>query len=257
MNEGITERLRLESNLHRAVKGNEFDIHYQPLVELKGGRIVGAEALIRWHTEALGNIPPDEFIPLAEEMGLIVQINEFMIRQACQNIADVHDLDLSEMYISINITAQQFYRAKIIETIKTTLASSGLKPKHITIEITENTLMENVEETILVMKEIQEMGIRFSIDDFGTGYSSLSYLRRFPLDNLKIDKSFVDELPHNEESAAIARTIITLGRSLNLKIVAEGVETPEQLKFLRDEGVDFIQGFYFSRPLPLISLLNL
>jgi len=257
MDLAITYRLRIENRLHHAIKNNEFKIHYQPLVEVKSGKIAGAEALIRWENEKFGNIPPAEFIPLAEEMGLIVQINDFTMRQACLDNAAIHNLGLPETYISINMTAQQFFQGRIVDTIQNALSHSGLKPRHVTLEITENTLMDNAERTIEIMNEIRAMGIRFSIDDFGTGYSSLSYLRRFPLDNLKIDKSFIDDLPHNEDSAAIVRTIIALAQSLNLKTVAEGVEKAEQLQLLEAAGVDYIQGYYFSRPVTLERLIEL
>ncbi len=257
MDLAVTYRLRIENKLHHAIKNNEFKILYQPLVEVKSGKIAGVEALIRWDNEKIGSIPPSDFIPLAEEMGLIVQINDFTMTQACKDIAAIHNLGLPEIYVSINMTAQQFFQGKIVSTIQNALTHSGLKPKHVTLEITENTVMDNAEKTIEIMKEIRTMGIRFSIDDFGTGYSSLSYLRRFPLDNLKIDKSFIDDLPHDEESAAIVRTIIALAQSLNLKTVAEGVEKAEQLQVLKAAGADYIQGYYFSQPVTLDKLIEL
>jgi len=250
MNDDVSKKLLIENKLRRAIDNGELRLHYQPIVKSTNGEIIGAEALIRWQNPDLGLVSPADFIPLAEETGLIVPINDWVLARACQDNRSWQDMKLKEIYVSVNMTSHQFMKRKIIESVSNALKWSGLNPRCLIVEITENSLMGNVDEIIDIMKELKKTGIRFSIDDFGTGYSSLSYLKKFPLDNLKVDKSFVDDMLTNNESMAIAKTIIALGKNLSLFIVSEGVETLDQLKFFQENSGDYIQGYYFSKPVP-------
>jgi diguanylate cyclase (GGDEF)-like protein len=251
MNARALERLMLESSLRRAVDKQEFLLHYQPRVDLKEGRVVGMEALIRWQDPARGLIPPGDFISLAEETGVISQLGEWALREACRQSAVWQPRNGSSFRIAVNVSARQFRRDDLARVVAQVVADTGAEPGNIDLEITENVIMEDVEKAIEVLNELSGMGIRIPIDDFGTGYSSLSYLRRLPLNALKIDKSFVNDVTTNADDAVIATAIINLAHSLHLTVVAEGVETGEQLEFLRRHGCDECQGFLFSPPLPL------
>jgi len=244
------QRLTIESKLRRAVDRGDFLLHYQPQLCLGSGQIIGAEALVRWQDNDMGLVSPGQFIPLAEETGLIGIIGEWVLHHVCSQISAWRLDDLPAPRVAINISARQFRQTNLFKLIEQSLADHGLEASCLEIEMTESMVMQDPERTIGVLSQMREAGLRLSLDDFGTGYSSLSYLRRFPLDVLKVDRSFVSEVTGNEDAAAIAQTIIALAHSLNLGVVAEGVETAEQRDFLVDQRCEAIQGFYCSKPLP-------
>jgi EAL domain-containing protein (putative c-di-GMP-specific phosphodiesterase class I) len=253
------ERLDIESSLRHALERDELLLDYQPKVDVATGRIVGVEALLRWMHPKLGMLAPLKFIPVAEETGLIVMIGRWVLNTACvQNMA-WQRAGLPPISMAVNVSPRQFSDEQLLNSIDHALASSGLDPKLLQIEITESMVMLNVERAIRVLDAIQSRGLRIAIDDFGAGYSSMSMLKRFPIDTIKIDRSFVTDLPDSSEDKAIAEAIINLGKALGLTVVAEGVETPEQDKFLRDHACDEIQGYLFSQPVPpekIVALLN-
>ena len=249
LNQKIRARLRLESMLRRALERGEFYLHFQPQVELQSGCVVGVEALIRWNHETEGIISPAEFIPLAEELGLIVPIGEWALRAACEQMKAWQDSGLPKISVAVNLSARQFRQKDLVEMIALVLQETGLEPAHLDIELTESMVMHNVESAVITLGKLRDMGIKLSIDDFGTGYSSLNYLKRFPINVLKIDQSFVRDIACDADDAAIARSIIALAHSLKLKVIAEGVETEAQLNYLALHHCDVIQGYYFSRPL--------
>jgi diguanylate cyclase (GGDEF)-like protein/PAS domain S-box-containing protein len=249
MNERTLERLAMEGDLRHALERGEFELHYQPQVSLPHGAIVGMEALLRWNHPSLGQISPARFIGLAEEMGLIVPIGAWVLRTACAQ-ARAWQLDgLGDLRVAVNLSARQFTQKALEQSIASMLAEVGLAPQLLEIELTESMVMSDVEHAITILRNLKALGVHISIDDFGTGYSSLSYLRRFPIDALKIDQSFVKDLSVDPDDAAIVRSIISLAHSLRLQVIAEGVETNEQLAFLRAHGCDQMQGYLFSRPL--------
>jgi diguanylate cyclase (GGDEF)-like protein len=243
------ERLRLHGGLRHAVERGEFELHYHPKVEVKTGEIVGMEALVRWRHPEKGLIPPAEFIPAAEETGLILPIGTWVLREACRQNKAWHDRGLTQLRVAVNISALQFQR-NLLDTVGKALQASGLEPRYLELEITESVVMQNAAEAVLTLEQLSRMGVHISIDDFGTGYSSLSYLKRFPLQTLKIDRSFIREITQDPDDAAIVSAIIALAHNLRLKVVAEGVETEQQLAFLRLLGGDEYQGFYRTKPLP-------
>ncbi len=249
MNASALRRLALENDLRRALERAEFVVHYQPQVAAATGRFTGVEALVRWQHPELGLVPPMEFIPLAEDTGLIVPLGEWVLRAACAQSKAWHEDGLASLRVAVNLSARQFEQPDLLEMIARVLAETGLNPRCLELELTESSVMKNAEASARVLREMKRMGIQVSIDDFGTGYSSLSYLNRFPLDKLKIDQSFVRRMLANESDAAIVRAVITLAHSLKLKVVAEGVETKEQLAFLHLLKCDEMQGYLFSRPL--------
>lgn len=243
--------MTLQSDLHRAIERNELQLFYQPQIDTQSGRLVGAEALVRWfHTER-GFISPGMFIPLAEETELIVQVGQWIIGEACRNVKAWSDSGLATPRISINVSGRQFREKDFLVRIKDIIANSFADPRFITLELTESLLMDNAPRNIQVLKELKGMGLKLSMDDFGTGYSSLSYIKRFPLDELKIDKSFVDEINTDvgNDSTAIVIAIIAMAHSLGLRVVAEGIEKTEQLEFLRQQHCDECQGYLFSKPI--------
>ena len=248
MEQAIRERANLETLLYHAIERNEFVLQFQPRVCLKGGPMIGAEALVRWRHPVLGLVPPTRFIPLAEETGMIAEIDVWVMREACRNAATWRAAGLPLGRVSVNLSAQQFQHPGLARRVRAALDESGLDPASLELEITESTVMHDTEDAADVLRSLRALGVRVSIDDFGTGYSSLSYLKRFPLDVLKIDRSFVEDVIGNPTGAAITRAIITLAHSLGLEAVAEGVETAEQMAFLKDNGCDEIQGYYCSRP---------
>ncbi|MBI2311398.1 MAG: EAL domain-containing protein [Betaproteobacteria bacterium] len=250
LNARINERVSMESKLRNALEAGEFSLHYQPQLDLLSGGIVGVEALIRWHHPELGMVPPSRFIPLAEETGLIVPIGEWVLRTACAQNKAWQDAGLPLLHVSVNLSARQFRQQDLTRSIRQVLQDTRLDPRYLELELTESLVMHNAEEFVTTLRELKALGLRLSIDDFGTGYSSLSYLKRFPIDRLKIDQSFVRDIGSDPDDAAIAQAVITLGHSLNLRVIAEGVETEEQLGFLRARGCDEIQGYLFSKPLP-------
>ena len=246
LDERTRERRVLEAGLRRALVEGQLELYYQPLVDARSGRITSAEALVRWRHPERGLIPPSDFIELAEETGLIVPLGEWVLRTACAEAATWPD-DIS---VAVNLSPSQFRAGSLAVVVGRTLEKAGLKPQRLELEITEGVLLTDETGTLQTLKELRKLGLRISMDDFGTGYSSLSYLRRFPFDKIKIDQSFVRQIPNDGESAAIVRAIITMGSCLGISITVEGVETPQQFKFSVVEGCDTIQGFHVSRPLP-------
>jgi len=248
--EGSVGRLSLERSLHHAFDRQEFVIHYQPMIELDTYRVVGAEALIRWNNPELGLLSPDEFIPVAEDCGLIFPIGEWVLRTACAQMKQWHRAGHGDLHVAVNLSARQFQQHDLTSMIERILEETGLPASSLDIEITESTAMHNAEMSLAIMTRLKQMGIRLSIDDFGTGYSSLSYLKKFPIDTVKIDQNFVRDLTASPNDGAIISAVISMARALNLRVVAEGVETEEQLEFLRRQHCETIQGFLYSHPLP-------
>jgi diguanylate cyclase (GGDEF)-like protein len=251
------ERLVLENNLYQALERQEFHLHYQPQVDLQTGEIVGMEALIRWQSPKLGFISPSAFIPIAEEMGLISAIGEWVLWTACAQNRAWQSLGLPPVRMAVNLSARQFQQKNLVEIIAQVLESTQLEPRYLELEITESIAMQDIPVTISVLRTLRSMGIQIAIDDFGTGYSSLSSLKHFPLDKLKIDQSFVRDLVKDSYDAAITKALVALGHGLKLEVVAEGVETQEQLAFLRSIQCDGMQGYLLSRPLPTQEATNL
>lgn len=254
-------RFQMLRDLRDALEHNQLQLHYQPQLDLKTGAVIGAEALLRWwkpdNSKAGGNfISPAEFIPVAEQSGLIVPIGEWVLDRACrdaQNWKEEHGFDIR---IAVNVSGVQFVQSDLVAFTSKTLAATGIKPSSLELEVTESVFMDDIEHTIGILKELHSLGLELAIDDFGTGYSSLSYLRQFPIDRLKIDQSFIRNALNNPDDAAIARTIIALGHSLSLNVIAEGVETKEHEDFLVNEGCDEVQGFRYSRPVPHEELID-
>jgi diguanylate cyclase (GGDEF)-like protein len=250
-------RLELENELQAAFEAKAFLIHYQPKLELASGKIVGVEALLRWPHADRGWIAPDTFIPVAEETGLIVPIGDWVIDQACRQLAAWQLAGLGHLGIAVNVSVQQFAREEFVDTVLQALQRHGVEPRRLELEITESLLMKNLEETTAAMKRFRGAGMALSIDDFGTGYSSLGYLRQLPVDAVKIDRSFVKDLHRSDDDAAICAAIIAMARELKLKVIAEGVENTEQLAFLRRHRCDLVQGYLISRPVPVSELQSL
>jgi len=248
MNAQAEERLQLESDMRKALVKNEFVLHFQPQVNLETGRIIGCEALVRWQHPERGLIPPNIFIPVAEESGLIRQLGEWVLYTACMQQKKWHQSELYSIRMAVNISGRQFISQQLIFEIQKIVTDTGIDPNKLELELTESTIMENVEENITVLQKLHDMGVQLSIDDFGTGYSSMAYLKRFPIDQLKIDQSFVRDIVTDADDAAIVNATTALGHNLNMHVIAEGVETLEQLQFLKNNGCDEIQGYYFSRP---------
>lgn len=243
-------RLQLENDLHAAMKAEQFELHYQPKVETESGIVRSAEALIRWKHPERGYIPPVEFIPIAEETGQIGAIGIWVLREACQQVRRWMDAGFAPLRVGVNISAAQFHEPGLVENVRAALDEARLDPQWLEIELTESCVMSNPEESIRLLEELSRMGIMVSVDDFGTGYSSMSYLRRFPIDMLKIDRTFVAEMDTREEDTNIVQAIVSLAHGLRLKVVAEGVETLAQLETLKSLGCDQYQGFHFSPALP-------
>ncbi|CCG43015.1 EAL domain-containing protein [Magnetospirillum molischianum] len=262
MNARSFERLSMEAALRHALVRNEFRLAYQVKVDLISGRMSGVEALIRWHHREMGPIPPADFIPLAENMGVISDIGEWVLREACRQCRHWLDLGLPPVRIAVNVSALQFHETDIPDVVGRALRDTGLPPQFLELELTESVLMQRVDEVAVVLRDLRTMGVRISIDDFGTGYSSLSYLKKMPIDALKIDRSFVNDIFGEngsvaEEGASIVSTIINLAHNLRLKAIAEGVETVAQADFLRARGCDEVQGFLISRPVSGEDLISL
>lgn len=250
MNSKASKLLILESSLHNALDKGEFVVYYQPIADLSTGQITGMEALVRWLREGNNLVSPNEFIPLAEETGLILPIGEWVLRTACEQTKKWHSAGYQHLCISVNLSARQFQQMDLVDMVRSALDETGLSPHNLNLEITESIVMSDVEKDIATMHNLSKMGINISMDDFGTGYCSLAYLKEFPINFLKIDRSFILDIASSQEAGVIASTIIAMARSLNLKVIAEGVETEEQLNFLIDHGCDKMQGYFFSRPLP-------
>ena len=242
-------RLELEGELRRAIENGDLELHYQPKRHLESGKTVGVEALIRWYYDD-GYVPPTHFIPLAEESGLITPLGEWVLRTACQQVRDWKTTLGAEVEVAVNISSQQLYQSDLKKTVMKALFEAAIKPNLLQLELTESLLMRDVQDTIDTLTYLKDAGVSLAIDDFGTGYSSLSYLKRFPLDALKIDRSFVAELDDNNDDAAICAAIIAMSHRLGLQVIAEGIETDHQLNFLRDQGCELGQGFLLGKPLP-------
>jgi len=249
MNTRIVERQALERSLRGAVDRGEFVLLYQPKVNLVTGAMIGAEALLRWRYPGRGLIPPERFIPIAEDSGLIVPIGQWVLRETCRQVKEWQAAGLEPMPIAVNISAIEFRSPGFLDGVRRILDETGLDPRFLELELTESVLMESVGATAAVLEELKSMGLRLTVDDFGTGYSSLSYLTQFPIDALKVDQSFVREIGTQGDGAPIITAVISMGKSLHHRVIAEGVETPEQLAFLQEQHCQEGQGFHFSRPL--------
>lgn len=249
MTDFMARRIKLEQDLRAAVEAEALTLHYQPKMAIRSGEMIGMEALLRWDHPELGMIPPTEFIPIAEDAGLIIPLGEWVLRQACQQNVQWRSYDGPLLKVAVNLSARQFEQRDLVERIADILEETGLPPEALELEITEGMVMKDPEQAIVALNRLRDLGVSLAVDDFGTGYSSLSYLQRFPLQSLKIDKSFVQDAQGGPEGGAIVSAIISLANRLEMTVVAEGVETREQLEFLRKDGCDEIQGYYYSRPL--------
>lgn len=248
MNSRAKTRIELESYLRKAVNQNQFILYYQPQFDIQSGKLVGCEALLRWQHPEMGIISPNDFIPLAEETGVIIEIGEWVLQAACLQNKKWQDAGHSPIRIAVNISARQFREPGFLEMIERVVQTTALNPEWLELEITESLLMEDIDSAINILKRLKEQGIHLAIDDFGTGYSSLSYLKRFPLSRLKIDRSFVRDITTDDNDASITKAVIALAHSMNLKVVAEGIETQEQLLFLKEKGCEVGQGYLYSPP---------
>jgi diguanylate cyclase (GGDEF)-like protein/PAS domain S-box-containing protein len=249
MNARAVRRQQVECSLRRAIKREEFLLHYQPKIDLASGAMTGAEALIRWQDPELGLVMPGQFVPIAEENGLIVQIGQWVLRQACGQVQAWQDAGLRAVPVAVNISAEEFRHENFLEGVSLILKETGLAPRYLELELTESILMHDAESSVTVLEALKAMGVQLAIDDFGTGYSSLSYLKRFPIDTLKIDQSFVRDIVTDADGATIVAAVIGMGKNLKQRVIAEGVETHEQLEFLQARNCDEGQGFHFSHPL--------
>jgi len=251
MNEKVSEKLELENKLRKAIKNREFIVYYQPQIDIKTMQVRGVEALVRWNHPTEGIIQPAKFIPVAEESGLIVEIDEFVMRTACKQLKAWMDSQIRPITVSINLTSREFQQPNFIELLKEIIRDTGLRADFIELEITESLIMKDIDFTLNMLKDLKSIGVKISLDDFGTGYSSLNYLKKLPIDTIKIDKSFIDEITEDSKEEAIAESIITLAHKMNLSVIAEGIETEKQLEFIKEQKCDKAQGFYFSKPLPV------
>jgi EAL domain-containing protein (putative c-di-GMP-specific phosphodiesterase class I) len=252
MNERVSDRLALEHALRRALERQEFALHYQQKVDLRSGAIIGAEALVRWNHPEWGLVRPARFIPIAEDTGLIVQVGEWVLQEACRQTRAWIDGGLKPGTVAVNLSARQFRAEGLVRMVSRVLQDTGLDPAHLEMELTESMVMHNVDAAIATLQGLKSLGISLSVDDFGTGYSSLSYLKNLPIDALKIDRSFVRDIGTGAEAddGILAAAIVSLGHALHLKVIAEGVETDAQLHFLKRQGCDQVQGFLYGEPVP-------
>ena len=261
LNENAVKRMSLETSLHKAIENDEIKAYYQPKIDLKSGQVAGLEALVRWHRKDGTVVSPADFIPIAEETGLITNIDRLMVQKACtfkKSLMDRHFMELADPFtISVNLSARDFERFDLSQDLVATVKRSGLTPRDLELEVTESVIIKNVDKVILTLRKLRDIGFSVSIDDFGTGYSSLNYLTKLPINILKIDKTFVDDLPTDVKAKAVARAIVTMAHDLNIKVVAEGVEKRSQLEFLRSVGCDQIQGYIFSPALPENEIIKL
>jgi diguanylate cyclase (GGDEF)-like protein len=245
------KRLEMETHMHRAIANNELRLHYQPVVEIASCRLIGAEALLRWDSPQLGFLPPNDFISLAEENGVIIQFGEWAIREVCRQYKAWQQQGLGDLTIAVNLSGLQFNQSSFIPMVTNIIQEFGVNPTFLTFELTESMIMSDTDNMLKKLNALKSLGIKLALDDFGTGYSSLRYLNRFPLDSLKIDRSFVQELPTSLDAAAIVSAILALAQALNLNTVAEGVETQQQNEFLQNTSCNAVQGYYFSKPMPI------
>ncbi len=250
MNAEIVERLTLENSLRVALEREQLFLVYQPQMEITTGNIIGVEALLRWRHPALGLVPPDKFIGVAENSGLIIPIGEWVLRTACSEARRWQEQGLARLPVAVNVSAVQFRQDGFSKLVREILQETRLAPQYLELELTESLLLSNADVMFGVLKELKAMGLKLAVDDFGTGYSSLSYLKQFPVGKLKIDRSFIRDVAVNPDDAAITAAIISMAKSLSLRVIAEGVENEEQMSFLRSHCCDEVQGYYFSKPLP-------
>ena len=248
MNALAIERQSIEADLRRAIERNEFILHYQPKVNLSTGLLIGAEALIRWNHPTRGIIFPESFIAIAEDCGLIIQIGRIVLRQACLQAKEWINKGMPDITIAVNISASEFQNRDFYKCVFEILQESNLEAKYLQLELTESVLMQNVESSTIILQQLKELGVELAVDDFGTGYSSLSYLSQFPIDILKIDQSFIKNITNNESNGAIVTAILSMGASLNQKVIAEGIETLEELEFLNLHHCEEGQGYLFGYP---------
>ncbi len=250
INEKLMEKIQIQSELRKAIENQEFVLFYQPQIDLKSDRIVGFEALIRWNHPTKGVVMPAEFIRLAEDTGLIVPIGNWVLKEACSQLKEWEERGFHELVIAVNISVRQFKDKEFVNMVKDIIKETGINPWQIELEITESIALDDIEYTVETIKKLKELGVAFSLDDFGTGYCSMNYLKRLPVNNLKIDKSFLDTVLDNKDEQCIVETIITLAQTLNLIVIAEGVEKNEQQIYLKGINCDKAQGYYYSKPLP-------
>ncbi|MCI4627026.1 MAG: GGDEF domain-containing protein [Candidatus Magnetoovum sp. WYHC-5] len=253
MDKEFKERNKLENDIRNAIENDELILYYQPQIELSTGNVIGMEALIRWQHPVFGLIPPNKFIPIAETTGIITLIGEWVLDSACRQNKMWQDKGFLSLTVAVNVSSNQFQQYNFVEECLRILSETGLEPKYLELEVTESVSMKNVDTTISILKELNNVGVKISIDDFGTGYSSLSYLKHLPFSKLKIDRAFIRDVTFNNDDLAITKTIIDMGHNLNLKVIAEGVETQEQLELLKKLKCDEVQGFYFSKPVPAVE----
>jgi EAL domain-containing protein (putative c-di-GMP-specific phosphodiesterase class I) len=249
-------KLNMETQLRHALDRDELSLHYQPKIDVRTGKAVGAEVLVRWNHPELGLVPPGTFIPIAEDAGLIVPIGDWALRKACLQLQALHKSGFAHISTSVNVSSPQFRAGRLLTVLKEALRISPIDPSKVTLEITESVLVESAEEAIATLKSIRDLGVRIALDDFGTGYSSLSYLKMFPIHELKVDRAFITGLPQDEENAAITGAIISMAKGLKLEVTAEGIETPEQLAFLQSHQCHYAQGYLFSKPVPFRDFVN-
>jgi EAL domain-containing protein (putative c-di-GMP-specific phosphodiesterase class I) len=259
MHARAVSRLQMESDLRQAVEQKQFCIHYQPILALESGRLAGFEALVRWNHPKQGLISPTEFIPVAEETGLIVAIGQWVLEEACTAVNGWHQISPTHraLSLSVNLSGRQVSQPDLVDQVKRALEKSKLNPHCLKLEITESVVMENAETATVMFKQLRALGVQLSIDDFGTGYSSLSYLHRFPVNYLKVDRSFVSRMTETEDNAEIVRTIVTLARNLGMEVIAEGIETEAQNEQLKALGCQYGQGYLFSRPVVIAEVLTI
>ena len=257
MSDEIQRRVLLESRLKHALTHGELALHYQPKIEIRSGRLMGWEALLRWQSPELGEVVPEEFIPVAEQSGLILPIGDWVLREACRQMRSWQDSGLTAGTMAVNLSMRQFRQKDLTEKIRAVLCDTGLEPANLELELTESSIMDNLASAAIVLAELEQLGIRIAVDDFGTGHSSLSYLKVFSIHCLKIDRSFIRDIPGDDNDTAIVHTIIALAGSLGLTVIAEGVETDTQLNYLHENHCDQAQGYFFSRPLPPDECLGL
>jgi len=255
LNAAVSARLSLEGSLRRAVERQEFQLHYQPKADLQTGEVTGVEALLRWHRPGHGMVPPDRFIGVLEDTGMILPVGAWVIRAACEQLGQWDKMGLPPLRLAVNLSARQFRHSYLASLIEDSLRENAINPRRLEIELTESLLMEDTEATRAMLESFARLGVRLAIDDFGTGHSSLSYLKRFNIDTLKIDRSFVRSLPDDAEDVAIATAVIALGRSMEMNVVAEGVETDAQADLLRRLGCDEMQGYLLGRPMAAADFL--
>jgi EAL domain-containing protein (putative c-di-GMP-specific phosphodiesterase class I) len=257
MNEKIMARLSLEQDLRRALAREELTLAYQPIVDVRSGEVRAAEALLRWNHPEEGLVLPEWFVPLAEETGLIVEIGELVLHQACRQVASWAEEGIVVERLAVNLSARQLQQEDLVSRVSAIIGEHRLSPHSLQLEITEGAVLKNVDHIVAMLAQLRQMGVGIALDDFGTGYSSLTYLKRFPIDAVKIDRSFVRDLHNDASDATIVSTVIAMAENLDLRVIAEGVETQQQLDFLRSRGCDLFQGYLFSKPLDAESFARL